>query len=470
MLRENRVARFTSAALAAFVVLSIRSVSSLTAQEAEQTAPPPADSASPPAAALETPTLKMGQYVGAATCASGTCHGSVQPRDLYKVKQNEYFIWLKQDRHTQAYNVLLTDKSARIVRNLKINTKAHESKICLDCHTMNVPKSVQANPVDFAEGISCEACHGAAGGWLGQHTAEGWTHEQSVKAGMRDLRGLDNRAKNCLACHLGNAEKTVNHDLIAAGHPDMIFELDNYTAVMPPHWTPNTTKSKQSGDAEPTGARAWAVGQAATFREGMLQMARRARSNHWPEFADMNCYACHHSLKDSEWRQIRGYRYKTGGPPWNPARYAVLKHLVAMFAPQEKTRIDSQVDRLAQEIAQLNTPPATVATTASDLANSIERVVPSIEKANVDNAAAKRIIDRIAGDVPYLIESEVHSVEQAIMAINALVNAMARNNPAIVQTSVSHAIDQLYDDVKDRENFNREQFGRHVTDLQRQLR
>ena len=97
-------------------------------------------------------------------------------------------------------------------------------------------------------------------------------------------------------------------------------------------------------------------------------------------------------------------------------------------------------------------------------------MIPSIENANFDNAAAKRIIDRIAGDVPYLVESEVHSVEQAIMAINALVNAMARNNPAIVQTSVSQAIDRLYDDVKDRENFNREQFGRHVAELQRQLR
>jgi len=469
MLRENRVAHFISAVLTAYVILSMSSVSSLTAQEAEQAAPPPPTPDTPPAAALETPALRVGQYVGAATCASGTCHGSVEPRDLYKVKQNEYFIWLKQDRHTQAYNVLLTDKSARIMRNLKIKTKANESKICLDCHTMNVPKSVQANTIDFVEGISCEACHGPAGGWLSQHTAEGWTHEQSVKAGMRDLRGLDNRAKNCLACHLGDATKSVNHDLIAAGHPDMIFELDNYTAVMPPHWTPNTTKSKQSGDIEPTGAKAWAVGQAASFREGMLQMARRARSNHWPEFADMNCYACHHSLKDSEWRQERGYKHKTGGPPWNPARYAVLKHLVATFAPREKTHLDSQVDRLSGQIAQLNTPPATVAATASDLANTMERVIPSIENANFDNATAKRIIDRIAGDVPYLIESEVHSVEQAIMAINALVNAMARNNPAIVQTSVSQAIDRLYDDVKDRENFNREQFGRHVADLQRQL-
>ena len=169
MFRENRVARFTSAVLRRLCgPLNEQRV--VAQRPGGRTTPPsPPASDSPPATALETPTLRVGQYVGAATCASGTCHGSVEPRDLYKVKQNEYFIWLKQDRHTQAYNVLLTDKSARIMRNLKIRTKAQESKICLDCHAMNVPKSAQATPIDVAEGISCEACHGPAGGWLAQH-------------------------------------------------------------------------------------------------------------------------------------------------------------------------------------------------------------------------------------------------------------------------------------------------------------
>lgn len=472
MRQKHSVLRFSSEILIIGLFLFTSSLPLLYAQEAEAPeAPQPADPANPESfpPPLNNSTLKVGDYVGAATCASGTCHGSVEPRDIYKVKQNEYFIWLKQDRHTQAYNVLLTKQSARIARNLKLKAKAEQSKLCLDCHAMNVPKSVQANPIDLAEGISCEACHGPAGGWLSQHTEEGWTHEKSIEAGMRDLRGLENRAKNCLTCHLGNSRQQVNHDLIAAGHPDMIFELDNYTAVMPPHWIPNTTKSKQSGDVEPTGGRAWAVGQAVAFREGMLLMASRARSGHWPEFAEMNCYSCHHSLKDSEWRQERGYRHKVGGPPWNPARYAVLKHLVAMFAPQEKARLDSQVDRLAAQIAQLSTPASTVAATASGLADTISRVIPRIENATVDTAVAKRIIDRIAGDVPFLIESEVHSVEQAIMAINALVNAIARDNPAIAQGPVAATLDQLYHDVKDRENFERNRFAQHVADLQRQL-
>jgi hypothetical protein len=413
--------------------------------------------------------LKPGQYVGAAACASGTCHGSVQPRDLYAVKQNEYFIWLKQDRHTQAYNVLLNEKSVRIARNLNLKEKAWESSRCLDCHAVNAPKSMQAQPLDLTEGVACEACHGPAGGWLAQHTASGWTHEASVKAGMKDLRDPVNRAQNCLACHLGSEQATVNHELIAAGHPDLIFELDNYTAVMPPHWTPKTSKATQAGREEMQDAKAWAIGQAVAFREGMRQIARHARSDNWPEFAEMNCYACHHSLADSEWRQIRGYKYKAGLPHWNPARYAVLRHLVALAAPQERTRLDADVEQLAAAIAKLNTPPATVAKTATGLAETIDRVIPQLQQARLDAQVARTLIKRIADDVPSLIDAEIHSVEQAIMAINALANAMARSNPAVAEGALAKTLEKLYDDVKDRERFDRKLFAQHVAEVTRQL-
>lgn len=418
---------------------------------------------------LATKNPKAGQYTGAASCGASSCHGSVKPRDLYTVKQNEYVLWLKQDRHTQAYNVLLNEKSRQIAKNLKLSAKAHESQVCLDCHALNASKSLQAISLDIAEGVACESCHGPAGGWLAQHTATGWTHEQSVKAGMVDLRKLDNRTKQCLSCHLGSEGKTVNHELIAAGHPDLIFELDNYSAVLPPHWIPRSTKGKQDGREE-NGVRSWAVGQVAAFREGMRQLERRARSNHWPEFAEMNCYACHHSLRDSEWRQERGYRFQAGGPPWNPARYAVMRQLVSIYAPEERKRLDGQVERLAAAIAQLGTPPAQVAATASDLAKTMERIIPRIESGEATTATAKQMIDRIAGDVPYLIQSEVHSVEQAIMSISALVSALARQDTSLAEGAIAQTVDRLYDDVKDRENFNRTQFSQHVAELQQQIR
>ena len=51
---------------------------------------------------------------------------------------------------------------------------------------------------------------------------------------MNDLRDVATRAQICLRCHLGQASsdhtsRVVDHRLIAAGHPVLRFELDNYS-------------------------------------------------------------------------------------------------------------------------------------------------------------------------------------------------------------------------------------------------
>src|SRR6185295_1384372 len=150
--------------------------------------------------------------------------------------------------------------SARIARNMRLRKRAYEEKVCLDCHTTNIPANLVEGKIDKEDGVQCEVCHGPASGWRAEHTMEGWTHAQSVARGMLDLAAVPNRAHTCDRCHLGNAEKEVDHELIASGHPLLAFELDNYTESMPPHWTPNR---------DTHGARAWAVGQMMKFRDSL---------------------------------------------------------------------------------------------------------------------------------------------------------------------------------------------------------
>jgi len=54
-------------------------------------------------AAQEDPAPKAGRYMGVASCASGTCHGSTVPRDAYPVLQNEFFTWSQEDRHADQH-------------------------------------------------------------------------------------------------------------------------------------------------------------------------------------------------------------------------------------------------------------------------------------------------------------------------------------------------------------------------------
>src|SRR5438270_8961916 len=131
-----------------------------------------------------------GHYEGVASCVNSGCHGSAEPLNATRILQNEYYTWLNSDRHAQAYNVLFNDRSARVARNMRLKAKAYQEKICLDCHTTNVPPSLVSGKVDVEDGIQCEACHGPASGWRAEHTMSGWTHEQSVARGMTDLRSL----------------------------------------------------------------------------------------------------------------------------------------------------------------------------------------------------------------------------------------------------------------------------------------
>jgi len=80
-----------------------------------------------------------------------------------------------------------------------------------------------------------------------------------VGAGMHDLRNFYIRANTCVACH-----QNLDADLLAAGHPELTFELDGQSVAEPEHWR----------DAEPwSGARAWLVGQAVALREVSWMLA-----------------------------------------------------------------------------------------------------------------------------------------------------------------------------------------------------
>src|ERR1700747_818130 len=100
-------------------------------------------------------------------------------------------------------------------------------------------------------------------GW-GPHRTRTWAHEKSVALGMNDTRDVIQRTGKCLECHLGTKNRFVDHEMIAAGHPDLYFELDSFSAVMPRHWKVplESEPGKPAEDAAWVGVREWSTGQA----------------------------------------------------------------------------------------------------------------------------------------------------------------------------------------------------------------
>src|ERR1700757_2322619 len=171
----------------------------------------------------------IGKYNGPGGCASSSCHGSVQPRQVTRVAQNEYSIWAGQDKHARAYQVLSNDVSVRMARILNLKSPPNQNQKCLACHALAVAPDMRAQSFDISDGVSCEHCHGPAAGWLGAHTVKEWetrTADQKAQLGMRDLRDLAIRSHTCLHCHVRTEDQSVDHQMIAAGHPDLTFELN----------------------------------------------------------------------------------------------------------------------------------------------------------------------------------------------------------------------------------------------------
>lgn len=396
----------------------------------------------------QQPPPAPGRYVGVASCANAGCHGSTEPLNTTGVLQNEYFTWLNRDRHAGAYNVLFNPQSVRIAKNMRLRKKAYESDVCLDCHTTNVPASLVEGVIDTEDGIQCEMCHGPASGWRNEHTEEGWTHEQSVARGMIDLRRLTTRATTCTACHVGNAKKEVDHELIASGHPVLSFELDNYSATMPAHWT---------AGRESHGVRAWAVGQTVTFRESLENLSRHARGEEWPEFSDMTCQHCHHSLANSQSRQDRGWPDRAGLPAWSPQHWTILRLLITRVSPSSAADLDPLITQLSRNVSRMNDPIA-VANTADRIRRVVDAVLPKVESRPWTESDVRAMMLTITDDRSFLLDADVQSAQQAALALQSLATVLTRRNPRLLRGKMMQSIDALFNEVQDRERYEPRRF------------
>jgi len=404
---------------------------------------------------------EAGYYLGVGPCLGSGCHGSTEPRAGAEILGNEYYTWLRKDPHQGAFDVLYNQRSEAIAQNLELPQPASRAPVCLACHAALVPAEKVAGVLDPTDGITCEICHGPASGWRDGHTDPSWEHGDSLARGLVDLRDLSVRGEGCLGCHLGDAERTVDHELIAAGHPILIFELDNYSAQMPPHW-----KSGVRHGALTHGAPAWAVGQAVAFREGLAQLSRRARSGRWPEFSELSCYACHHSLRDDRWQETGRYRRRVrpGLPPWSPARWVVLRHIVAAVAPGEVEALGKDIRALSRAVERLNAP-GEVDEIATRAALAMGRVIPKVEAASWNRGEVAALLRAIAADPEIREAADVHTAEQAFFAAQTLASYLLEGDPRAAAGPLPRNLDRLYRALTDQEAFDRDRFAELLAEV-----
>jgi hypothetical protein len=306
------------------------------------------------AAAQAVPQYAPNRHLGVETCKASGCHEPVPAGRAGNpnIAQNEYSIWSQRDRHASAYKVLFNERSRRIARNLGLGA-AHEAKICVDCHAHNPPADRRGPQFKVSDGVSCEACHGGAEQWLGPHIFAGGNRQQSISAGLYPTEEPVRRAKLCLSCHFGDANKWITHRIMGAGHPQLRFELDTYTAIEPAHYKVDEDYVKRKPRGL-NGVQVWAVGQAMAVSELMAAVAdpRRNRDGIFPELVLFDCQSCHHAMSNLRWSARASTGLKPGIPRITDANIIMLRVAAERAAPSLAAQLKERSLRLHQASTQ----------------------------------------------------------------------------------------------------------------------
>ena len=230
-------------------------------------------------------------WVGTAGCSKRGCHNG--PGEGTTAA---YRLWSTVDPHSHAFDVLLEPVSQRMAKDIGLKSPAQDSELCLKCHSGDVPATSPKQKILLSQGVSCEVCHGAASRWLEPHIRPAWrAGPKAAKAqvGLRDLSSPRARVETCINCHVGKPGFEVTHDMIAAGHPRLLFEATAYfDHGLTRHWD----EAKVRRDDPQFTAKLWLIGQTSTFKRSMGLLQARPPDRLFTEFADHDCYACHKAL------------------------------------------------------------------------------------------------------------------------------------------------------------------------------
>ncbi|WP_197446353.1 multiheme c-type cytochrome [Tautonia plasticadhaerens] len=402
--------------------------------------------------------------------------------------------WQRFDPHARAYATLESKHSRSIMRNLRRpassgQVKGERDELCLSCHVRQDYDIVaQGRGFSPSDGVGCESCHGASQFWGTSHYQVGWDGlrvEQKASIGFSPLDSLADEARSCMPCHVGSASEDsnhdlvdVNHDLIAAGHPRLNFEFASYYAMYPKHWS-----DRGDWNAEATHeAKAWIVGQLAGAGASLrLLKARAGRSDTptinsipralrsssdlgpqigpWPEFAEYNCYACHHDLQGGAPLPRGSSSAESGQISWGNW-YTAMPTAIAQEFPPPGRDWPGLLSSIEHEMNQ-PLPDADLVVELTD--ESIEVIETWLDDIQGKSLDLKTIDRLVAAVIDHLLTSPNPSWDrnaQAYLASVTLVAAQADLEPNRKDPQTFDNLEAVFDRLRFREGSSSPPFGR----------
>jgi hypothetical protein len=411
-----------------------------------------------PAGSANSNSMASGaRYEGVATCAGSTCHGRAEGNGAV-VRQDEISTWQnpasQSGAHSRAYAVLAGRRGQQIADSLGLGP-ATQAADCLGCHATFAPKGQRGPRFLLADGVSCESCHGPAENWLASHYARPATHASNVANGLIPLDQPQARANNCLDCHYGskNRGQFVTHEMMAAGHPRVSFELDLFSALQQHH---DEDADYRARKGSMNSVRFWAVGQAEAVRRStaLFTDPEYGMEGAFPQFYFYDCHSCHRTITDADKRKLS---FETnparpipfGNPPFNDENIIMLSAVAKALVPGEAEGFLEASRGFHAAMGKGTADQARAAArTLSAKAGTLSSALS--QRAYVD-ADAFRVIDMIAGRTTAERFTDYSGSVQAVMAIDTLLNSLVREGRVTVAAAagIRSSINQAYQAVEE---------------------
>ncbi|HEY0435700.1 MAG TPA: hypothetical protein VGC92_03620, partial [Phenylobacterium sp.] len=313
------------------------------------------------------------------------------------------------------------------------------------------------------DGVGCEACHGGAGGWIASHYSVGASHAANVAAGMTALEAPKTRAALCLDCHYGGSRpgQFVTHEMMAAGHPRISFELDLFTSQQR-HYDVDADYLKRK--AWPSGVKVWAVGQAMAVDRALTLYGEPARSGAagvFPELYFFDCQSCHRPVSndDPKWRpQARtnpGRPVPAGQPSFDDENMIMLAAAARAASPPLAAKFDADARAFHLALAK---DRAAAPRAAAALAATSRQLADAFAARAFTRADTLAIFQALASGEGGRRLTDYAGAAQAVMAADTLLSALVAEGALdrAAAARVRPDLDRAYAAVHDPNSFRPE--------------
>jgi hypothetical protein len=197
-------------------------------------------------------------------------------------------------------------------------------------------------------------------------------------------------------------------------------------------------------------------------------VARESQGGIWPEYTELDCFACHHNLtaaKDS-WRQERGYPgRRPGNPPFNLSRYVVFKHVIQDADPSAVRDLEAGIKLVYAGVTALNSDRRQVAEEATSVSELAGNLAKRLNGMKFDQPQTLRLLKSIAADGDGIAEQGERAAEQATMALDSLFIAYAKNGKLGDDAEIRAGINGLFQQLDDPSLFNGFKFAAAMKNL-----